>query len=129
MSLARVLIVDDQMPMRFILRSLLTDAGYDVVAEAGNGQKAIELNRLYKPDIICLDITMPGLDGIDALKILKEDHPAVSVIMVTGHSGRKDVEGAIAAGASGYIVKPIHAGKALQSIQRILANRLPIQPD
>lgn len=129
MGTAKVLIVDDQMPMRQILRSLLSEAGYRVVAEASHGQKAIELSKQFKPDVICLDITMPGLDGIETLKKLKEDHPEVLVIMITGHSNRKDIEAAIEAGASGYIVKPIHAGKTIQTVQRILANRVEIQPD
>ena len=128
MGTAKVLIVDDQMPMRHILRSLLSKAGYRVVAEASNGKKAIELNAQFKPDLICLDITMPGMDGIETLKKLKNDHPDVLVIMITGHSNRKDIEAAIEAGASGYIVKPIHAGKTIQTVKRILANRFEIQP-
>ncbi|TVQ74373.1 MAG: response regulator [Oceanospirillales bacterium] len=122
--MASILIVDDQMPMRSILRALLTQAGYKVVAEASHGQKAIELNKQLKPDVICLDITMPGIDGIETLKKLKDDHPDVLVIMITGHSNRTDIEAAIEAGASGYIVKPIHAGKTIQTVERVLANRL-----
>lgn len=124
MNNIRVLIVDDQMPMRQILKTVLNKAGYRVVAEATNGQKAIELNRAFKPDLICLDITMPGLDGIDTLKVLKEDHPEATVVMVTGHSNRKDIEAAVEAGASGYIVKPINVGRTLQTVQKILENRL-----
>ena len=126
MGTAKVLIVDDQMPMRHIIRSLLSKAGYRVVAEASNGQKAIELCRQFNPDLICLDITMPGMDGIETLKKLKNDHPDVLVIMITGHSNRKDIEAAIEAGASGYIVKPIHAGKTLKTVERVLASRLGI---
>lgn len=114
MNNIRVLIVDDQMPMRQILKTLLNKAGYKVVAEATNGQKAIELNRAFKPDLICLDITMPGLD---TLKVLKQDHPEAIVVMVTGHSNRKDIEAAVEAGASGYIVKPINIGRMLQTIK------------
>lgn len=124
MRKVKVLIVDDQLPMRHILRSLLTKAGHHVIAEASHGQKAVQLNNLHKPDVICLDITMPGMDGIETLKKLKEDHPDVLVIMVTGHSNRKDIEAAIDAGAGGYIVKPIHAGRTIQTIQRLLDNRL-----
>lgn len=123
MSAVRTLIVDDQIVIRQILRALLTKAGYNVIAEAANGQKAIELNRAHKPDLICLDITMPGLDGLEVLKTLKQDHPDATVIMVTGHCGKDEVQQAIAAGASGYIIKPFQAGKCLEYFERILKKR------
>ena len=126
MSSISVMIVDDQMPMRSILRSLLSRSGYQVIAEAANGAKAIELNRFYKPDVICLDITMPGMDGIETLTKIKQEHPDVMAIMITGHSNRKDIEAAIAAGASGYIVKPIHAGKTLKTLEKLLEKRFSI---
>lgn len=126
MSSISVMIVDDQMPMRSILRSLLSRSGYQVIAEAANGAKAIELNRFYKPDVICLDITMPGMDGIETLTKIKQEHPDVMAIMITGHSSRKDIEAAIEAGASGYIVKPIHAGKTLKTLEKLLEKRFSI---
>lgn len=89
--MAKILIVDDSRTSRKILHSILEEAGYEIVGEAVDGQDAVEKFKELKPDIVTLDITMPVMDGIEALKLIKEDSPAAKVIMVTAEIGRAHV--------------------------------------
>lgn len=102
----KVLIVDDQIIIRNILRALLTKAGFSVVGESSNGEKALILTGQLLPELVCLDITMPGISGLETLKRIKQSHPKIKVVMITGHQGKQDVENALVAGADGYIIKP-----------------------
>lgn len=115
----KVLIVDDQIIIRSILRSLLTKAGFSVVGESSNGEKALALTTQLLPDLVCLDITMPGISGLDTLKHIKQTHPKIKVVMITGHQGKQDVEGALAAGADGYIIKPFKFSTLIATLSKI----------
>ena len=120
----RVLIVDDSDITRVMLRTLLRAEEYDVVGEAGNGEQAIEQAERLKPEIICLDVDMPKMGGLEALAHIRQLLPQAVVLMVTAHAERETVQTAIAAGAVGYIVKPFNSGRVLAAIAAAAA-RLP----
>lgn len=115
-----VVIADDTSIMRSLLRQILKDRGFQVVAEAGNGVDAVQLVKQYKPQVVCLDIEMPEMSGLEALtKIRKMEEPP-EVIMVTGDSQAASVQQAMQAGARGYILKPFQADKIVSSIYKAL---------
>jgi len=101
----RVIIADDESIIRLDLREMMESLGYLVVGEAGDGTSTVNLARELKPDIVIMDIKMPGLDGIDAAKILTEEKIA-PVLLLTAYSQRELVQRAKEAGVAGYLVKP-----------------------
>lgn len=120
-SSKRLLIVDDSEITRALLRSLLRHEDYDVVGEASDGQQAIDMAQRLKPDIVCLDVDMPKMGGLEALGELRRLLPRTAVLMVTAHAERETVQTAIANGAVGYIVKPFNAGRVLAAIAAAVA--------
>ena len=120
----RILVVDDAKVMRLTIKKHLENLGYKVVGEAENGFEAIEKYKLLEPDIVTMDITMPGLNdirnGIDALvEIIKIDKKA-KIIMLTSHGEQKLVIDAISKGSKGYILKPITSEKLSNVLQKII---------
>ncbi|MGB5933504.1 MAG: response regulator [Anaerolineae bacterium] len=105
MGRTRVIIADDESIIRLDLREMMESLGYLVVGEAGDGTSAVNLARELKPDIVIMDIKMPGMDGIDAAKILTEEKIA-PVLLLTAYSQRELVQRAKEAGVAGYVVKP-----------------------
>jgi len=101
----RVIIADDESIIRLDLREMMESLGYLVVGEAGDGTSTVNLARELKPDIVIMDIKMPGMDGIDAAKILTEEKIA-PVLLLTAYSQRELVQRAKEAGVAGYLVKP-----------------------
>lgn len=120
-TMARILIVDDAKFMRLTLSNILTKAGHQIVGEGENGREAVELYNQLKPDIITLDITMPQMSGIEALKEIKKNHPQAKVIMCSAMGQQRMVLEAIEAGAKDFIVKPFEEGKILEAINRVLS--------
>lgn len=115
----KVLIVDDSLIIRKKISKILENLGHDVVFDATNGQEAIDAYIKYKPDLVSMDITMPDMDGITAVKdIIKEDKEA-KIIMVTSHGQEDMVIKSIQAGAVGYILKPISEDKMAQVIGEV----------
>lgn len=114
----KVLIVDDAVFMRMKLKDILEKDGYEVVAEAQNGIEAIEKYKQEMPDIVTLDITMPEMDGIEALKRIKEIDPAAKVIMCSAMGQQSMVMDAIQEGALDFIVKPFETERVLQSVRK-----------
>lgn len=119
----RILIADDEPMMRELLKELLNDVGYEVVAQAKNGQEAIDKTNLYKPDVVCLDISMPEVSGLDALASIKTISKNIIVIMVTANSDTSTVQQAVRTGADGYILKPFKSQHIVTAINKAMAKR------
>lgn len=104
--MAKVMICDDAMFIRGALSKIVTDGGHQVVAEAGNGNEALEMYKLYRPDIVLMDITMPEIDGIQATKNIIAVDADAKIVMVSAMGQMEKVVEAITAGAKDFIVKP-----------------------
>jgi len=116
----RILIVDDAAFMRMMIRDILTKNGYEVVGEANDGVQAIEKFKELRPDLITMDITMPEMDGIVALKEIKKMEPNAKVIMCSAMGQQAMVIDAIQAGAKDFIVKPFQADRVIEAIKKTL---------
>ena len=116
------LIVDDAAVMRMRLREILQER-HIIVAEAQNGNEAIDLYEEYNPDFVTLDITMPQLNGIEALKLLLEKFPDAKVVIVSAVGQKKMVIQALGLGAKDFIIKPFEAERVLQAVDRMFADR------
>lgn len=116
----KVLIVDDAVFMRMKLRDILEKNGYEVVAEAQNGLEAVEKYKQESPDLVTMDITMPEMDGVTALKEIKALDEGAKVIMCSAMGQQSMVMEAIQTGALDFIVKPFDTDRVLQSIERVM---------
>ncbi|WP_284139961.1 MULTISPECIES: response regulator [unclassified Virgibacillus] len=116
----RILIVDDAAFMRMMIKDILVKNGFEVVGEAQDGAQAVEKYNELKPDLVTLDITMPEMDGITALKTIKESHPDAKIIMCSAMGQQAMVIDAIQAGAKDFIVKPFQADRVIEAIQKAL---------
>src|SRR3954464_8044429 len=117
----RILIVDDAAFMRMMIRDILTKNGYEVVGEAQDGAQAIEKYKELSPDLITMDITMPEMDGITALKEIRKIDLNAKVIMCSAMGQQAMVIDAIQAGAKDFIVKPFQADRVLEAISKTLS--------
>lgn len=115
----RVLVVDDAVFMRMKLKDILESSGYEVVGEADNGREAIERYKSERPDIVTMDITMPDMDGIDALRGIKKIDSDAVVIMCSAMGQQGMVMEAIQEGASDFIVKPFERDRVLKSLDKL----------
>lgn len=116
----RVVVAEDEAIIRMDLRELLEEEGYEVVAECGRGDEAVELVRARRPDVALLDIKMPGLDGISAAREISRERLA-AVVLVTAFSQRELIEEAGDAGVHGYVVKPFERHDLVPAIEVALA--------
>lgn len=116
----KVLIVDDAAFMRMMIKDILEKNGFDVVGEGQNGIKAVELYKSEKPDIVTMDITMPDMDGIEAVKEIKKIDPNAKIIMCSAMGQQTMVMDAIRAGARDFIVKPFQADRVLEAIKKVV---------
>jgi DNA-binding NarL/FixJ family response regulator len=117
----RILIVDDHPLTRDALAALLSQQGFDVVGEAADGQEAVTAVRSLQPDLVLLDLTMPGMDGLTALPRIREEAPSCEVVVLTASDSEENLLGAIRAGASGYLLKtesPEQIATFLRSVAR-----------
>src|SRR5690625_1528618 len=115
-----ILIVDDAAFMRMMIKDILEKNGYTVVGEAENGREAVEKYKELEPDLVTMDITMPEMDGITALKEIKQIDPDAVVIMCSAMGQQAMVIDAIQAGAKDFIVKPFQADRVLEAIEKAL---------
>lgn len=115
-----VLIVDDNDMTRETLRVILRHDGYNVVGEALDGDSALEMAMRLKPDIILLDVVMPKVSGIEALKSIRMVMHDVFVLMVTANTDQEVVAEAVKSGISGYIIKPFNAKKVLDAVEKVV---------
>ncbi|HMK47507.1 MAG TPA: response regulator [Methanocella sp.] len=120
--MAKIMIVDDAAFMRTLLKNILFPKGYEIAGEADNGAAAVEKYKELKPDLVTMDIVMPNVNGIEALKKIREMDPNARVIMCTAVGQENMVRAAIMSGAKGYIVKPFQAPKVLEEVQKVLGS-------
>ncbi len=116
----QILIVDDAAFMRMMLKDILTKNGYEVVGEAENGNKAVEKYVELKPDLVTMDITMPEMDGIAALKAIKENDSAAKVVMCSAMGQQSMVIEAIQSGARDFIVKPFQPDRVIEAVKKVI---------
>lgn len=110
----RIMIVDDAAFMRESIKLMVKDEGFEVVAEAVNGLEAVTKYDDCKPDVVTMDITMPEMDGIDALKAIKQKDPGANVVMVSAMGQEPLIREAVLSGASNFIVKPFAKPKLIE---------------
>lgn len=116
----RVLVVDDAVFMRMMIKDILGKNGFEVVGEAANGALALEEYKKLKPDITTMDITMPEMDGIAAVKEIKKVDPNAKVIMCSAMGQQAMVMEAIQAGAKDFIVKPFQSDRVVEALNKAL---------
>lgn len=112
----RVVLVEDESIVRMDVKMILEDAGYEVVGEAGNGEKAIEIVNQVHPDLIIMDIKMPKMNGLKASKIISEKYN-IPILLLTAYSQKEFVDKAKEANIVGYVVKPVSGDRLIPSIE------------
>jgi two-component system chemotaxis response regulator CheY len=115
----KVLITDDTAFMRMTLRNVLEKNGYEVVAEAEDGSQAVEKYLLVKPDLVTMDITMPNMDGITAIKKIMEKDPEARIVVVSAMGQKALVIEALNSGAKDFIVKPFQPDRIVEALQKV----------
>lgn len=116
----KILIVDDAAFMRMMIKNGLTQNGYTNLVEASDGQMAIDLYKSEKPSLVLMDITMPNLDGINALKQIRDFDASAKVVMCSAMGQESMVLEAIQSGASDFIVKPFKIDRVLQTVKKMI---------
>lgn len=117
----RILVVDDAAFMRMMIKNILVKNGYEVAGEAENGKQAVGLYAETKPDLVTMDITMPEMDGLEAVKAIRSTDPSATIIMCSAMGQQSMVMEAIQAGAKDFIVKPFQQERLLQAVERALS--------
>ncbi len=119
MNMKSVLIVDDSRTSRRILKDILERAGYEVAGEAINGKEGVDFYDRLHPDIVTMDITMPEMDGIEALKEIRKAHPEAVVIMVTAAGQKDKMMEAVKMGAAEFVSKPFVEETVLEALEHV----------
>lgn len=117
----RVLIVDDAKFMRHMLRNILSGMGWEVVGEAENGSEACAKYRELSPDVVTMDIVMPEVNGIEALKEIRSKDPEAKVVMISAIDQREPLMEALKFGAADYVVKPFEKERVEEAMHRVIA--------
>jgi two-component system chemotaxis response regulator CheY len=128
MSALTVMIVDDSLVMAQKLKAMLTELGHQVVRICKDGSEAVRDYPVVKPDLVTMDITMPGMDGVETLEAILIEHPGAKVIMVTSHGQEAMVIRAIEAGALGYVLKPVNKDRLATMVHRAMAHAGAVRP-
>ena len=122
----RMLVVDDSDIVRRLIRTILqTQADIEVVSEASDGEDAIRKVRVYRPDVVLMDITMPVMNGFDATRRIKHEFPSTLVLVVSQYDSPPFVREAIAAGASGYVVKNNASTELIPAVRKTVSEHMP----
>lgn len=114
----RLLIVDDALFMRALIRRVAVEAGWDVVAEAGNGEEAVALYREHRPDLVTMDLVMPVMGGLDALRAIRTLDPDAQVVVVTALDQKQALMDSIREGAIDFVVKPFERERILNLLRK-----------
>ena len=126
----RILLVDDHMVVRSGLSTVLSV--YDdlkLVGEAGDGEEAVRICERLQPDVVLMDLLMPKMDGVTAIRMIKERWPKIQVIALTGFKEKEYVEGALKAGANGYLLKNVSAEELVNAVRRTVAGQPSLSPE
>jgi two-component system chemotaxis response regulator CheY len=115
-----VLVCDDAIFMRTMISDILTQAGYEVVGEAESGAQAVQKYRELKPDLVTMDIVMPEMSGIEAVREICREDPDAKILMCSAMGQQALVVEAIQAGAKDFVVKPFQPSRVLEAVQRLL---------
>lgn len=115
----KILIVDDAAFMRMMLKDILTKNGFEVVGEAKDGLEAVEMYNRLRPDLVTMDVTMPNMDGVQAVKAIKQLDPNAKIIMCSAMGQKSVVMDSVMAGAKDFIIKPFQKEKVLEAIEKI----------
>jgi NarL family two-component system response regulator LiaR len=130
MTPIRILLVDDHAVVRSGLsKFLLVNKDMQLVAEASDGAEAIQMAGLHKPDVVLMDLMMPGLDGITATREIHQKYPPIKIIALTSFSEQNMVQGALQAGAIGYLQKNVTASELANAIRSAHAGRMTLSPE
>jgi NarL family two-component system response regulator LiaR len=126
----RILIVDDHLVVRQGIRALLEECeDIEVVGEAGNGLEAIQQAESTEPNLILMDLLMPEMDGIEAIRQIRDQQPGMRFLVMTSYSGNEQIFPAIKAGAQGYLLKDSGAGQLVQAIRQVHRGEPSLHPD
>lgn len=117
-----VLVVDDAIFMRTTIKRMLAEHQFDIIGEAANGQEAVEMYRKLVPDVVTMDITMPGMTGIEAVKAIISEYPDAKIVMVTALGQQKLIVDALESGAKDFITKPFNPEQMVQVLQNVTAD-------
>ncbi len=117
--MATIMIVDDSRTSRKLLRDLLERGGFEVIGEAGDGEEGWLLYKELKPDIVTMDITMPKMDGIESLTMIKKENPDAKIVMITAAGQNEKMVEALKRGATDFLVKPFEEEKVLTTLRGI----------
>lgn len=119
----RLLVVDDAMFMRKLIRDVASEAGWEVAGEAKNGLEAVALYETLQPDLVTMDVVMPGMGGLDALRMIRQRDPAAQVVMVTALDQKQTLLESIRDGALDFIVKPFDRERILSLLKKVRPRR------
>lgn len=119
-EMSRILIVDDSKIMRKSLAAILTEAGHTIVAEAGNGLQACKEFEKHRPDLVTMDIDMPYVNGLEALKVIMGKHPKANIVMVSSESSSRLICEVMSIGAKAFIIKPFYISELLDTVNNLL---------
>ena len=125
----RLMLADDHRLLREGLRRTLTEEGFDVVGEAGDGEEAVQLAGELRPDLILMDVTMPRLDGVEATRQITAAMPEIAVVMLTMHADKSVVTEALKAGARGYLVKDCSTDEIVKTLREAASTDAVLSPD
>jgi DNA-binding NarL/FixJ family response regulator len=126
----RVLLVDDQALFREGLHTLLSvHADLDVVGEAGNGSEALQRAKTVHPDVVLMDLRMPGMDGVEATRAIVASHPGARIVALTSYEGDADIYRALEAGASGYLLKDMLGKEVIRAVRAVMVGERVIPPE
>lgn len=117
----KILIVDDNAFMRNTIKGVLTQAGFDIAGEATDGAEAVNAYATMQPDLVTMDITMPNMDGVEALKELIKQDPGAKVVMVSAMGQESLVVEAVTAGAVDFVIKPFEPERVIDAVNKALA--------
>ncbi|MBR0565802.1 response regulator [Azoarcus sp. L1K30] len=121
----KIVVVDDNEIIRISLRAILRQAGFEVVGEARDGEGVAEMVEKLAPDLVCLDVMMPGRSGLEVLAELRDRFPTLKVLMITAMSDRNTVVEVVGHGAAGMVLKPFNAARVIETVSRALGLRMP----